>query len=226
MPIDAPFLPTQLPFDLGARAAYGREDFFVSGCNAEAVAWLDRWPDWPAPMLILQGAAGAGKTHLSHVFKERLQGRALIWDDVDLALAGADGAAVAQDIFYAYNRYDSSAAAPLLLTARTSPTAWRVELADLRSRIMAAPCVALLPPDDALMAVVMAKLFADRQLAVAPDVTAYLLRRIGRSFADIGRVVAALDQAALAQRRAITVPFAKNVLDGMKSDSLGDDVGQ
>ena len=32
--------------------------------NREALAWIDRWPDWPAPALALGGPAGCGKTHL------------------------------------------------------------------------------------------------------------------------------------------------------------------
>ena len=61
----------QLPLDLGHRPALGRADFLVAPCNAAAIAWLDRWPHWPAPALALYGAAGSGKTHLAHVFAAR-----------------------------------------------------------------------------------------------------------------------------------------------------------
>lgn len=203
----------QLPFDLGSRSAYGREDFFVSSCNAEAVAWLDRWPDWPSPMLVLQGDKGAGKTHLAHVFKERLGGKALIFDDVDAALARKSDYTLEQEIFHAYNRFADSKM-PLLLTAIQPPSHWHIKLADLRSRVAAAPVVKLGAPDDQLMAVVMTKMFSDRQIHVGQDVMSYLLKRIDRSFAAIGAAVTAIDQAALAQKRAITVPLAKAVLDG------------
>ena len=39
----------QLPLDLGHRPALGREDFLVAPSNQGAVAWIDRWPDWPGP---------------------------------------------------------------------------------------------------------------------------------------------------------------------------------
>jgi len=39
---------SQLILDLPVRPALGREDFFVAESNATAVAWIDRWPDWPA----------------------------------------------------------------------------------------------------------------------------------------------------------------------------------
>ena len=41
----------QFTFSFEHRPALSGEDFLVSGCNRDAVAWLDRWPDWPAPAL-------------------------------------------------------------------------------------------------------------------------------------------------------------------------------
>ena len=52
----------------------------------------------------------------------------------------------------------------VLMTARTAPATWRVELPDLASRLRAIPTVELHAPDDALLRAVMVKLFADRQL--------------------------------------------------------------
>ncbi len=63
--------PRQIPFDLLSRTAYAREDFRVSSCNSEAMAWIDRWPAWPAPLLTLNGAPGSGKTHLARIWQEK-----------------------------------------------------------------------------------------------------------------------------------------------------------
>jgi len=56
----------------------------------------------------------------------------------------------------------------MLLTAREPPARWAGLLPDLRSRLAAAPAVAggVAEPDDALLAALLGKLFADRQLAV------------------------------------------------------------
>src|SRR6185312_17193754 len=62
---------SQLPLDLGFRPALGREDFLIAPCNAAAIAWIDRWPEWPAPALALWGPAGSGKTHLLEVWRAR-----------------------------------------------------------------------------------------------------------------------------------------------------------
>ena len=65
----------------------------------------------------------------------------------------------------------------------------------------------------ALLAAVLSKLFADRQLSPSPDTVPYLARRIERSFAAAHAAVAALDARALDERRAITRALAAEVLD-------------
>ena len=85
-------------------------------------------------------------------------------------------------------------------------------LPDLASRLRALPHVEIQPPDDDLLVGVIAKQFGDRQMAVSPDVLAYLLGRMERSFDAARQVVAALDQASLAQGKAITVPLVRQVL--------------
>jgi chromosomal replication initiation ATPase DnaA len=67
-------------------------------------------------------------------------------------------------------------------------------------------------PDEALIAALLVKLFADRQLQINADLVAYLVARMERSFEAARCLVGALDQAALAAHRRITVPLARAVL--------------
>ena len=60
--------PKQLPLEFEHRPSLGGEDFLIAPCNEDAVAWLDKWPDWRSPALIIYGPPGCGKTHLAHVF--------------------------------------------------------------------------------------------------------------------------------------------------------------
>lgn len=184
----------QLPLELGHRPAQGRDDFLVAPCNAASVAWIDRWPDWPGHALALFGPAGAGKSHLVHVFAGRsaarviapaelsparvpeLLGEARAWA-IDGADAGVDERALLHVINLANER-----GGHLLLTGRIAPARWPIALPDLASRLAAMPAIAIEPPDDAVLAAVMVKLFADRQLAVGTEVVAYLVSRIDRSF--------------------------------------------
>lgn len=218
---------SQLPLPLDHRAALGREDFLVAPANAEAVAWLDRWPDWPAPALILIGAPGCGKSHMAHVFAAhsgapvvtgqaglRLDPPTLLADTRAVVIDDADAGLDETSLFHLYNAAREGGC-HLLLTARTAPGRW-AGLPDLRSRLSAAPSVEIGPPDDAVMAAVLIKLFSDRQLKVGAEVVTYLLRHMERSFAAAQAVVAAADALSLAEQRAVTVPLVRRV--------LGDDV--
>jgi DnaA regulatory inactivator Hda len=215
---------SQLPLDLGFRPALGRADFLIAPCNAAAVAWIDRWPEWPAPALTLWGPAGSGKTHLLEVWRARSQAMAIVPRDLTTSaipqLLGAaravaiDDAAAADEeaLLHLYNVL-AERQGHVLLASREPPARWTIRLADLRSRLLAAPAVAVEAPDDALLGAVLVKLFADRQLRISEDLIAYLLPRIERSFAAAQDIVAALDRAALAGQRAITVRLARDVLN-------------
>ena len=67
----------QLPLGFEPRAASGEEDFLPAPCNREALAWIARWPDWPAPVLVVHGPPGCGKTHLARIWGGRVGAHAL-----------------------------------------------------------------------------------------------------------------------------------------------------
>jgi chromosomal replication initiation ATPase DnaA len=100
----------------------------------------------------------------------------------------------------------------LLLLHREAPARWPVQLPDLASRLAAIPAIAVAEPDDTLLAAVLSKHFADRQLTVGDDVIDFLVRHIERDFAAAATAVAAIDQAALSSRRRITLPLVRQVL--------------
>jgi chromosomal replication initiation ATPase DnaA len=101
------------------------------------------------------------------------------------------------------------------LTARRFPLAWGLTLPDLVSRLKAAATVEIHEPDDLLLAGVMTKLFADRQVEVEPHVVQYLVRRIERSLSTVMRVVEKLDRAALEQKSRITRALAAEIVSAM-----------
>ena len=228
----------QLTLDLGHRPALGREDFLVAPGNDVAVAWIDRWPGWPGPVLALHGPAGCGKSHLCEVWRAasgavRIDGDGLAsgeardllgsaaacaLDDIEARVAG--DAACAGRLLSLYNIIVERGGHMLLL-GRSAPARWSVPLRDLQTRLGAVPAVELAPPDDALIEALMVKLFADRQLRVGLEVLRFLLPRMERSFAAARALVADLDRAALADRREVTVPLARQVLAARAADPSG-----
>jgi chromosomal replication initiation ATPase DnaA len=215
----------QLVLDLSLRPALGRDDFYVGPANFEAVAWIDRWPDWPMPAVALHGPPGCGKSHLAQVFAARA-GAAVVAaadlraDSIGELMAGGRALAVEdcgrlgdeRALLHVLNLAKEHGQS-LLLTGREPPARWAVALPDLRSRLAAVPAAGIDLPDDAMIAAVLVKLFADRQLIVAPDVVTYAARRMDRSFDAARRLVAAADAHALAAGRAVTIPLLRALLD-------------
>ena len=211
-------------------AATGRADFFVSAANTAALAAVEGWRDWPQGKLVLTGPAGAGKSHLARIWAAET-GAALL-PAADLAAADLpalaartrvaldDAQRVAGDaeaeraLFHLHNMLAASGG-HLLLAAPEAPNRWPVVLPDLASRLQAAPVARLERPDDALLSAVLVKLFADRQLHVAPAVIAYLATRIDRSLAAAAEVVEAIDRHSMTAHREITRAFAAEVLDSL-----------
>ncbi|MEO0865147.1 MAG: DnaA/Hda family protein, partial [Pseudomonadota bacterium] len=189
-------MATQLGFDLPVRPALGRDDFLVAPSNAVALAMIEGWMSWPGGKLVLSGPYGAGKTHLTHVWASEAGARIIPADtlperdvtelsigpvaveDVDTIAHNSE----AQTALFHLHNMMQAAGQPLLMTGAAAPTHWRMSLPDLQSRIDAAGHAALDPPDDTLLAAVMAKLFADRQVMPKPDVIPYLTSRMERSF--------------------------------------------
>jgi DnaA regulatory inactivator Hda len=220
--------PRQLVLDFDHRPALSADNFLVADNNRDAVAWLDLWPRWPAPALVLHGPAGSGKTHLVHVFLARTGGRllgaaelgdgdpaelcagvpALVVDDADRSRG--DGGE--EPLLHLYNRAAESGR-QLLLTAREAPLRWPIRLADLRSRLLAAPSVAIGAPDDGLIGAVLVKQLNDRHLAADEAVIAYLLTRMERSFAAARRLVERIDAEAAESKRRITIALVRRALE-------------
>jgi len=215
---------TQLTLDLGVRPAYGLADFIVAEPNRAAVAWIDSWPGWPGVALAVTGPPGSGKTHLCQVWRQRAGARPidpaalaaapppeLVGDAPAILLDGLEAPVPERPLLHLLNHLAEQRRF-VLIAAREPPARWTIELADLRSRLAAMPAVAIGAPDDGLLGAVIAKLFRDRQLQVGPEVVDYLLTRMERSLGAAQSTVAALDRAALAGRRPITVALARTIL--------------
>lgn len=237
----------QLTLDLAGRPALGRDDFLVAPCNETAVAWIDRWPDWPGSVLCLTGPAGAGKTHLAKVWQAAcgaeevlpeallaagfnpLQGATCRYlEDADRHLAdAAEPGDLERALLHLFNA-TRERGGQLLLTAADAPTRWPVALPDLRSRLGTVQTAGLREPDDMLLQALLVKLFADRQVQPSPEVLTYLVARIERSFDFARRLVEAIDRASLRAKRPVTLPLAREVLDQLlqeREEKEGEDEG-
>lgn len=227
--------PRQIPLQFQHAPATTRDDLIVSDPISAAVAIVDRWPDWPSPVVVLAGPAGAGKTHLAGIWRETAYAQeitATAFDSEAAIAAAAAGPILIEDaeragfgdqtlfhIINAVRQHETS----LLMTTRMWPSAWSVELPDLKSRLKAATVVEIGEPDDAMLAQVIVKLFADRQVGIDDRVVGYLVARMERSLEAAQTIVANLDALALATGRRITRPLAAEALAALGQD---DDRGE
>jgi chromosomal replication initiation ATPase DnaA len=208
-------MPAQLILPLEHRAAMTRDEFLVGPGNAEALAFLDAWPDWAAPAAVLFGPPACGKTHLACIWGTRA-GAAML--DAQSLKEPVRGAAVIEQAECGFANESALFAmleegAPLLLTARAAPALWPALLPDLHSRFRALVAFELGAPDEALLMALAVKLFADRQVTVPESVVLHLVRQLERSPAALRDFIARADEAALAAQKPINIQLIRALME-------------
>src|SRR4029077_2543197 len=134
--------PRQLALALPHAESFAREDYLTGTSHKAALGLIERWPGSPARALALVVPEGAGKSHLAAIWADiagarRVSARAL--GEANLPAALATGALVIEDaaaqideraLFHLLNLMRQHEAF-VLMTARTPPATWGVELPDL-----------------------------------------------------------------------------------------------
>lgn len=203
---------------------FAAPDFLPAPCNEAALTWLARSGDWPNRRLALWGEAGNGKTHLLHIWADRvgavllrgpsLQGLPELPKRGGIALDAADATMDEAALLHLLNAA-VEVGLPVLMAGRTPPSRWGTRLPDLTSRLRAVSAVQIEAPDDELLRALLIRLVRDRQLVVSEAVHEWLLRRLPRTPAALHEAVERLDEAALAGGSAITRALAATVLGDM-----------
>jgi chromosomal replication initiation ATPase DnaA len=137
--------------------------------------------------------------------------------DRPVAVDDADAAAE-QPLLHLLNAA-GEAGLPVLLAGRAAPARWNPVLADLASRLRAITAVGIGPAEDALLRGLLARLLADRQLAVAEPVQDWLRLLLPRAQGALREAVARLDRAALAGGGRVTRGLVLAVAAGLDSEA-------
>lgn len=231
-------VPRQLALPFTYHPKFVSSDFISAPSNAVARTWLGIHhttylkPDWPERRLALWGEAGTGKTHLLQIWAEREQAlylpgsalvqvsstywteklrkqevRAFVIDDADLEV---NPQALLHLLNFAMERSLS-----VVLSGRSPPSRWAIQLPDLDSRLRAITTVKIEQPEEELLRILFLRLLAERQLVVSPFITEWLLLRLPRTALAIRETVQRLDQATLATGYGITRTLAMQVLEDL-----------
>ena len=186
-----------LPLTIGGDSAR----IVVGPSNQGVIDAFRRTDDWPFRTAILAGPPRSVKSLLARWFAGSGAGEAL--DDADRRAE--------DEVFHSWNRAQASRT-PLLLVNSRPPGEWRVALPDLASRLGAALLLEIGPPDDALLADLIAEHAARRGLALGDGAAAWLLPRIERSHAAVEALVAEIDRLSLERKSPVTISLLRDAL--------------
>lgn len=198
---------TQIPLPLEIQAIRGASRIVVGEANRVAIEALSDPRRWPFRAAVLVGAPRSGKSLLARWFSNCGAGDAL--DDAHLTAE--------PDVFHAWNRAQETQR-PLLLTAFSG---WKAQLPDLASRLGGSLQIEIEPPDDELIADLIAAHAEQRGLALGEGAAAYLVPRLERSFAAVEAVVAAIDRISLERQVAATMSVWRDALDAVQGPEQG-----
>lgn len=218
-------MAAQLALPLQSVGATGRKDFIVAATNSQAIAFIDSWPDWPVPVVAIHGPSGSGKSHIAAIWRDLSGAPVVAASRLADAMTGLGALAplIVEDVDQASHEESCARAlfrvleaaslrAPVLLTGRQPPAEWPSWLPDLRSRFAAAASFPIWAPDDALLAAIARKLFADCQLIVPDAVVECMLSSLERSPAAIRQFITLLDRSALAKSKPVTLALVRELL--------------
>jgi len=221
----------QLVLPFGVRPALKRETFITAPCNEAALAFVQRWPDWPQKAAALYAPSGSGKTHLAAIWAEISAAQRIAASELTseaLEVPNGNTAFVIEDLDgqppnasrdYALLSLFDRTGISLLLTGRTAPSRWPVAVADLTSRLVSLVSLEVWAPDDALLSALVRKHFADRQLDVSEAVVGRIITHVERTPEAVADFVARADGKALAEKRGITDRLIAELLDSERATS-------
>lgn len=226
----------QIPLSIGLKEKPGF-DLFIPGENNEAVITIKRIIDNKEPTQVyVWGKTGTGKTHLLHAAcasaDEQSQRTAYVplsdyadidpdilqdLDSMDLVCIDdidqiAGQPEWEQAFFHFYNRLRDSQHS-LLMTGSTGPEAIAINLPDLKSRIGWGLVFRLTSVSDDDKIKALQKRANARAFDLPDDVADYLVRRVDRNLTSLIQLLDRFDVATLAEKRKLTIPFVKKLLN-------------
>ena len=228
----------QLALDIGLPTGPSLSRFYA-GRNSPVVSHLQNWVSdgfgtaarSPVPTY-LWGASGSGKTHLLKAVREMLreQGAQVGWMDASTGFPpefDERWSAVLMDDVQLYtpmqqarafnwfvNAINPPSGAPCwILSAGDAPPAAMEVRDDLRSRLGWGHVFQLHVPNEAERREVLKTEAAARGVTLSADVVDYMLKRFSRDLASLMQLLDMLDEFALRNKRAITIPLLKTMLE-------------
>ena len=88
-------------------------------------------------------------------------------------------------------------------------------LPDLRSRMRAVNVVRIGSPDERMLYGLLNKYFLERQMAAPPEMLAYIVRRMERSFTSVQVIANAVERHSIAKKKPLSVLLARAAFESL-----------
>lgn len=227
----------QLLLNFGVKTHMDRDDFMVSNCNKEAFNAIDSWPDWLANGLFIYGPHGCGKTHLAHLFIDKLRSSTrrpypvsiieaqsismknierIANENLSVVIENLSVGFDEEALFHLFNIYNQEGRY-ILWTGLQNPHQLTVLLPDLKSRLSMLPCIEVQKPDDVMLQMLIVKLFNDRQLLITPEILNYIVVNAERSFSYLQKLVEIIDEQSMLYKCAVNYNIVRRAMEIMAS---------
>ena len=185
-------------------------DNFIAGSNAEALHSLQMAIDGAgdARFIYLWGAAGSGKSHLLQACNDLAHERGLplsVVDDVNILDEEAQ-----IELFNYFNQLRASGGF-LITSGNAAPTQMGLR-DDLATRLAWGLVYQLHPLTDEEKAQALKTHAKERGMKLPDEVVDYCLRNLRRDLPTLMAVLNALDKWSLTEKKPVTVPMLKKLL--------------
>jgi hypothetical protein len=191
---------TQIALPL-APTSSGPSRIVIGAANAHVAEALGHPRSWPFRTAVLTGPPRSGKSLFARWFAEN-------------GGEGIDEAHTLDEtaLFHRWNRAQERNT-PLLIVAGEPP--WDIALPDLRSRLGAALQLEIGLPDDAMAQDLLHAHAERRGLPLGAEAADYLVPRAGRSWAELEKLVAAIDRLSLERKVPATQSIWRAALEAV-----------
>jgi len=142
----------------------------------------------------------------------------LALDDLDLWLQSLSADSeqalyVAESFLFALFNYYKQYNKQLMLASKSVPSRLNIQLKDLESRLASGLLVTVAKLNDQEKNQVIRALAQLKGFLLDDDVSAFILKRSGRDLPNLLKILDKLDKASLIEKRKLTVPFVKKILN-------------
>lgn len=191
---------TQIALPL-APSSSGPSRIVIGKANVSVADALARPETWPFRTAVLTGPPRSGKSLFARWFAES-GGEAI--DDAQTMEEAV--------LFHCWNRAQERGT-PLLIVGGEPP--WNIALPDLRSRLGAALQLEIGLPDDTVAGELLQVHAEQRGLTLGAEAAGYLVPRTGRSWADLEKLVSAIDRLSLERKSPATQSIWRAALEAV-----------